>query len=340
MQHVVITGATGFIGRVLVRQLLAADVDVSVSVRHRAGDGLPSGLRGVHCGDVTVPDSLRGHFDGADAVIHLAGATLSRSQIGYDAVNVGGTRQVATECARQPNPPRLVVVSSIAALGATTRERPLRESDRLAPVSGYGRSKRDAEQVLRDFAGQVPAVIVRPPSVLGGEDPYLLDLFRWANRGWVAVPVRSDHLYSFVHVDDLSAALIAVAGRGQSLPAEASSASATRSEGIYHVADSRPMTFPEVALTIARYAGRDRLRTVSMPAWCCRLAGWTGELRDRVTGHRPIVNADKVREGLAGSWHCDAAKWHAAGLYAFPYSLEQRIRDTVDGYRRNGWLEP
>ncbi len=332
MDRIVVTGASGFIGRQLVRQLLTAGYSVQVCMHRRDAWTKTLPVDQIHHLDITEPDSLRGIFAEADAVFHLAGALLTRSAQTFHRVNAGGTENVARACAECKNPPRLLFVSSLAAIGPTTPDAPLDEDAVPNPVSGYGHSKLAAEQVLADWADRLPISIVRPPSVLGPEDHYMLGAFQWAARGWVLVPGSQQHRYSFAHVEDLCAAMIAVAAEGQRLRSD------DPLRGCYHVASAGSLTFAELTTLVTEQLQRRPPRAVTIPNWLMRVAGVGGEVVDRLTFHRPFINRDKVREAIAGSWICNADKLQQESLYTFPYSLLERLRQTVADYRSAGKL--
>jgi len=332
VERAAVVGATGFIGSQLVNELLQRGSTVDVLVRHPESWSVSLPVRNMWRADITHEDSLREPLESVDVVYHLAGRNLARTPQEYRRVNVEGTENIVRACAACDKPPRLVFVSSVAALGPTTADQPLAEDATPQPVSHYGRSKRDAEERLRAYADRVPITIVRPPSVIGARDPYMLSLFQWALRGWVFVPVNRQCRYSYIHVQDLSAALIPLAQYGQRLSV------ADRAAGIYHVADPQSMTFIDLATAVAAVAGRPAPKSVVLPRWVCQVVGLGGELADRLSGRRGIVNLDKIREGIAGSWWCDTTRWSKANLYRFPVTLEQRIAQTVAGYQESGKL--
>src|SRR5262245_5399774 len=108
MARVLVTGATGFVGRHLVAHLVGRGDAVRCLVRLNSKCRQLDAL-GVDCvlGDVTVASSLTGPLSGAEVVYHLAGATQVVSTWQYWRVNAEGTRNLAAECARQPHPPRV-----------------------------------------------------------------------------------------------------------------------------------------------------------------------------------------------------------------------------------------
>src|SRR5581483_5661701 len=93
-------------------------------------------------------------------------------------VNERGTRFVAEACAAQTFPPRLVLVSSVAAAGPAPRGQVRTEADPPAPVSHYGRSKLAGERAAAKFAASVPITIVRPGVVFGPRDTGFVQVLR------------------------------------------------------------------------------------------------------------------------------------------------------------------
>jgi nucleoside-diphosphate-sugar epimerase len=144
---VLVTGATGFIGRAL------------------CADFAGSGWQVTAC-DLRQPhweDALQGNH----VIVHLAGVAHTRgTQALYEVVNVAATERLALAAVRA-GVRRLVFVSSIKVNGeATLPDRPFRATDAPAPQDGYGQSKWRAEQLLARVPG-LDVVVVRPPLVYG-----------------------------------------------------------------------------------------------------------------------------------------------------------------------------
>ena len=165
-----VTGATGFIGSHMAELLVEKGWEVVCPVRDMSNLRHLSGIqaRAIPLADV---GSEVGKNQGFDYVIHLAGATRARDYRGYREANVESTRRLLelfSNPVTNSNLKRFVLIGSQAACGPSPDDgTPVTESDPLCPVSLYGRSKREAEEVALSFTDRVPVTIIRPPTVFG-----------------------------------------------------------------------------------------------------------------------------------------------------------------------------
>jgi nucleoside-diphosphate-sugar epimerase len=187
--QVLVTGASGFIGRRVVTRLLRGGFRVTAFVRTPdslaalAGDGLS-----VTTGVIEDGAALERAAAGCSAVVHLAGAAGGVDALQVHAVNVGGTEQVLA-AARAAGVQRIIFTSTISAMRG-----------QLGP---YGHSKRLAEERVR--ASGLPYVILRPSLVYGGADIGLVALLVRCLRALPVMPVIGDGRIEIdpVHLDDL-----------------------------------------------------------------------------------------------------------------------------------------
>jgi len=339
MTPILVTGASGFIGRRLVCRLIEQHFCVWCLVRASSRvDDLRSAGAHLIVGDLTDRGSVeRALIDSqASTVFHLAGLVKARSQVDFTRVNAGGVEAVAAACARRPNPPVLVAVSSLSAAGPG-REGSLRmESDIPEPVSRYGRSKLAGEVAAAAHAGAVSISIVRPPIVFGAGDRAVLEMFRPIARwGFHLVPGwrGNGRRLSLVHVDDLVEGLLLVAQKGERLGGQKSPG-----QGIYYMAGEENPTYVQLGQALAAALGQKPPGNLRVPGPLLRLAGMGGDVMGRLRGTMGWINSDKMTEALAGSWICSAAKARTQLGWSPAAPMAQRLQQTVQGYRQAAWL--
>jgi len=164
---VLVTGASGFIGRPLIAALAGAGYTVRAAVRARRVQRFPTSVEVAMQPDLARPVFWSPLVSGMDAVVHLAGIAHVGSGIAegtYDRVNHMATAELARAAAAS-GVRRLVFMSSIRAQTGATADAPLTEADEPCPTDAYGRSKLAAEAAVRAFG--VPYTILRPTLVYG-----------------------------------------------------------------------------------------------------------------------------------------------------------------------------
>ena len=154
---ILVTGATGFIGRRIVTRLVERGEEVRRLVRP-VPNPRASGLPAVHfvTGDVTDRDSLRAACEGVDMVVHTVAVIREKGRTTFEAVNVQGTRNVV-EAAEQAGVRKIVHLSAIGAAPD--------------PQYPYLRSKWEGEEAVVN--SKLRHVVMRPSLVFGPGDEFI-----------------------------------------------------------------------------------------------------------------------------------------------------------------------
>jgi dihydroflavonol-4-reductase len=316
-----VTGGTGFIGGHLLERLSHSKVPVKCLVRPCIRPrSLPVGVEPV-AGDLISGAGLEEALDGVDTVIHLAGVTKARNAAEYHAGNARATQKLAE--ALRGRPVRLVHVSSLAAVGPSLDGRPVNEDTPPHPLTNYGKSKLEAEQIVR--RGVPDAVIMRPAVVYGPRDSDVFQIFKSIARGVMVQIAGPERWFSAIYVEDLVEALLAAAcGRH----------AAGRTCFLAH---SRPVSWTQLAIAAGKIMNRAP-RLVRVPAFLAKIVGWSGEIRSLVTRRPGIISREKVLEALCENWTCDTTGAARELGFQAATPLEEGLRRTLAWYKEAGWL--
>jgi len=320
---VVITGASGFIGRWTREALLERGYDV-VSLRRPAS---PAAERGrseeVDYGD---PASVARTIEAIrpDYVLHVAGATKGVTYADFQRANVTptGTLLQAIDAASAPVR-RFVLMSSLASFGPSTLDAPHVESAKAAPIEFYGKSKLEAERLVE--ASGIPFTILRPGGVYGPGDVDYFNLFKSAAQGWNVYFGNRKRAFSKIYISDMVKLTLA-----------ATFAPETEDES-YFVCDGAPVTWEEFQSAIVARAERP-VREFDLPGGFVNLAAWGGEVMSSIDKKPRLFNRQKAAMGRAEAWTCDPSRLFSdVGLRA-SVSLDEGVEKAWSWYRAAGWV--
>ncbi|MFN0206641.1 MAG: NAD-dependent epimerase/dehydratase family protein [Planctomycetota bacterium] len=302
---VLITGATGFVGSFVVRELHARGHRVRAFVRDaKRAAALGAFIDNVCVGDLDDGARLAEASSGVDAIIHAAGLTKAVRSSEFNHINIECTKRIC-EISKKVNPglAKFVLVSSLAASGPNFDATiPRRESDAPAPVSNYGKSKLGGELAAREVFkdSNVKLIIIRPPIVYGEGDRDLLVAIRQIAKGFIPIVGGAASLqkrYSLVHAEDLA--------RGIVLALESNNSD----ERCYFLPGPRDATLAGLLDAVESAVGR-RARRISVSLQLARPMASICEFAARAFSKPSIINRDKLIEIAAPGWTCspDAAR--------------------------------
>jgi nucleoside-diphosphate-sugar epimerase len=323
----VVTGGAGFIGSHLIEALVASSADVVCVERPGASRRWIAGqpVRVEECG-VGDANALAPVLDGADVVFHLAGLTEARSAADYYAVNTDGTAEVLRAAARfDSRAPRVILMSSIAAVGPGRNGELIRPDSTPRPLSRYGYSKLMAEAVVHAYRDSVPATIVRFPSIYGPRERGVLKFFQLVRRG-VALTIGGwDREISLMYVRDVVEALRRVA---------ATPGAAGRT---YCLAHPEIVTWRGFARAVGTALNRTPL-LISVPRTAANVIAWFAELGAAIQRRAAVLNRERVEEMTQERWVCDGSRAHGELGFTPAYPTARGVPETAAWYREMGWL--
>lgn len=300
----VVTGATGFIGRHLVAWLLARGHAVRAVTR--SGGAVSPGAERHEIDDI-VGTNWKPILSGADAVLHTA-AMAHRGKPVSDAerqriraVNVEATGDL-TAAANSSNVRRMILLSSIGVLGAESGDKAFNESSLPAPHDFYSATKLESELLSASVAarGRLELSIVRPPLVFGPDAPGNFGRLMSCMRRGIPMPLGAiNNRRSLVSVwnlcDFLTMSLTAAGAVGAPLLV-ADEESVSTAEILRRCGRILGNTLPVVPVPVAllRLAGAAFGRQADIQRLCGSLIVDTRNSQAR-TGWRPLLSLD---EGL------------------------------------------
>lgn len=306
---VAVTGATGFLGRRLVKALVEQGWTVRILARRDVTDSAWAGLEPqLVIGDLANAAALAALCDGAEAVVHVAGLIKARDRAAFDRANVEGSRRVA-QTAKSVGA-RLILVSSLAA--------------REPELSDYAGSKRGGEDAAREIFGR-DLTIVRPPAIYGPGDVETLRLFEMASKSAFLPVLDPKARMAWIHVDDAATRIADLVK--------------TPRPGLLSLSDDRPEGYGWVELmqTASKAVGASP-RLIRIPSGAIKALAVLSKWASFVTGKDTILTPGKARELLHGDWALSSND-PIPDFPAVRYPLEAGFAQSVRWYRSEGWLK-
>ncbi len=326
--NLLITGATGFVGRNLLLRALALGTYHSIVACIRNPEKLERQLRNENIDPAKVacipwgkpvPGDLR-----IDHAIHCAGVLFARNRADYFTVNVAESMQVLGSL---PATVRLIALSSQSAGGPTPAGQTARRSqDPDAPLTWYGASKIAMEHEVLKSCPQV--MIIRPPMILGPRDQATLPLFKMAAGRVRPKPGLREKQYSWIDVGDLSRDLLSI------LSAPASD---TRSDRIFYAAAPNPISdreFLGAAIDLMQVPGI----TIPLPHGLLRLAARLVDAVPALREATPSLTRDRVKEIFPNRWVVDAVEFRTLAGEQSYRSLRETMQATFEWYCQTGQI--
>lgn len=326
---VLVTGATGFTGSVLVRKLCERGARVRAIARSTARraefQGLP--IEWIE-GNVYDPAVVARAVADVEYIFHVAAAYREAGITNetYFKVHVESTQLLVQAALRNPGFKRFVHVSTVG-VHSHIEHPPANEEYPFGPGDIYQQTKADAELWIRDFAprNNFPFTVIRPAAIYGPGDRRLLKIFKMAT--WPFFPVMGSargQLYHLIHVDDLTEIFMLAAVH----PAAAGE--------VFIAGDREALAYAEIIRIISSELGR-KARCLRIPAWPFFLVADACEAICRPFGWSPPIYRRRVAF-FTKDRSFDTSKLRNRLGYVYRRTTEQGLRETARWYREHGWV--
>lgn len=324
---VVVTGATGHIGNVLVRKLIEHGYEVkSLAMNEKDGEILKDLNTEIVYGDVRKIETLVKAFEGADVVFHLAGIIEigSGNKKNVHEVNVDGSKNVVAAC-KMAHVRRLVYTSSVHAI--PEKEGIITETKEFSPklVKGtYAKSKAEATSyILNSNSNDLEVIIVHPSGVIG---PYE---FIKSNMGQLIIDCANGTMkasikggYNFVDVRDVAEGIVLAEEKGK--------------PGECYILAGHSITIKELMTIIERLTGKKAPKFI-IARWFAYITGALSEVYYKIVHEKPLFTSYAVyTTGTNHNFSIEKAK-KELGYTIRP--IEETIKDTIDWYKQRGEIK-
>lgn len=340
---VLVTGATGFVGSALVRELVRQGQSVRILVRDDSSRTLSGGQvtriyparayaqfgEGVSIirGEITDIKQVQQAVDGVKYIYHLAGRLYHPgipAEV-YRTTHVEGTRRLLAACQGQRQLRRIVHCSTTGVHGVTGVT-PACEDAPFAPTNPYEVTKLESELLaLKAYREQgLPISVVRPGLVYGPGDLHLLGLFASIKKGLFRVIDGGQALLHPIYIDDLITAFLLCVEQPEA---------AGRS---YNIAGKQPVTIRELATAIAHAMGKELPRG-SIPLWLANRAADIFTMLPGFQGERAPLTRSRVTF-LTRSRVYDISRAKAELGFSPRVSLDEGMKQTAAWYHQHHYL--
>jgi len=325
---VLVTGATGHIGNVLVKYLVASGE--KVRALYAPGDD-PSPLKGLQVEgreiDILDYEALRAAITGVDIVFHLAGliSILPFHQKRVYDINVGGTENIIRAC-KETGVRKLLYVSSIHAFEDKKKTQKMDERNAIDPAKtsgSYGKSKAIAtlkvEEAVRDGLN---AVIVCPTGVIGPYDYKLSELGRlFIDVAKGSMPFSVKGAFDFVDVQDVAQGILQASKQGRT--------------GERYILGGTQIEINELIGLIEKAVGTCRKR-VTVPTGLAYFASFFTGLHALIWKKKPRFTTYSI--STVSMWNTYSHEKASREIDYRPRPIEKTVRETLDWLRQEGHL--
>jgi nucleoside-diphosphate-sugar epimerase len=319
--RVLVTGATGFIGKHFVR---AITPHARVRVLARATSNIEplrehKNLKIVY-GDIDKDQGLDHALTGIDTVVHCAARTIGFTYREFYQTNVLGTFHLVRAMQRNAVP-NILLLSTHAVSGPSTGAIPVCENDESKPVSHYGATKKLAEDIVKQ--SRLNYTILRPAAVYGPFDMDMLRYIRLIAQGICPVIGFKEKNLNLIYVKDLVEVMVTcITGHHFN-------------NQTFFVHDGHSYRFADVVHTVANIMGK-KVRIICIPRCMAIIYSFINEVF--IPPAKRLIRRDKIHELACQYWLCSNDRVQEELGFKPQYGLYEGMKETIEWYRKHHYL--
>ena len=335
-KRILITGASGFIGGFLVKEALRRGYDVWAGIRTGSSR---EHLKDEHIHFINLPyedetalikrlSEIVSQSGAWHYVVHNAGITKALHKANFQKVNASYVSVLIESLTKADcKPEKFLLMSSLSSYGPVAEHsfRPIRTDDEQRPDSEYGKSKLQAELIVKKQTC-FPYIILCPTGVYGpGEKDYLMEI-KSIQSGFDFKAGMNPQRITFIYVKDLAVATF--------LALENPSVSNTT----YFITDGNSYTDNEFAGIVKKTLDKCFVFTIRIPLWMCFIACICSELTGKIFNKTRTLNRDKYKILRQRNWVCETERTCRELKFKPEYPLMKGLEETILFCKQEGLL--
>ncbi len=323
----VVTGANGFVGSHLVDLLLKKDLIVRCITRKTSDmRWLKDKSIEIFDGGLFDKENLRMAFKNASFIYHVAGVVKAKTLEGYFNGNVEATRTMLEVALESPAAiEKFLIVGSLTSTGPSFDGKPVNEETECKPLTTYGKSKKEQEEVALSYSDKLPITICRAPAVYGERDTEVFIYFQTFNKGLTTLIGFDKKILSLIHAADLAEGLYLAA-------------TSDKSAGeIYFISSEKYYTWDEIGNVTAKALGKKALR-IRIPHFIVFTIAAFAQFFAMFSKKPATLNIEKAKDLTQHAWICDTTKAVEQLGFRQKVSIEEGIKRSCEWYREMKWI--
>jgi nucleoside-diphosphate-sugar epimerase len=324
MEKIIITGANGFIGSFLTKKLLENDFEVTSLVRYGSNiDLLPENSNIVFI-DYDDEKKVQNVFQNKEILIHCAALTRALNWDFYKKINIDLTAKLVDSFNSTQSLKQFIFLSSQAAAGPSIEGEPLSENDVEHPISLYGKSKLEAENIIKQKS-EKPWTIIRPVSVFGPGDKDFLRVFKLVKHHLALYIGSEEKLFNLIYIEDLVNVIIKTCGNRKAF------------QQIFFASDNEVYTM-EKFIDFLEQTLTTFTNPIRIPEFLLNYYAALSELLGKLNNKVPLINKEKVAELKKKFWLVSNEKVKNLLDFKPQFDIQEGLMITFKWYKEKDWL--